>query len=115
MSIINNLKDWVEKLDPKNKVYVCLKSLQNGDLIRCGILKISHTPIGLQLKIDRRIVETITIKKLKIMLEECQYNDKISYMLIEEGYDILRVGGIEGFQIIEGDIYLTSILFPRIV
>ena len=115
MQIIRRLKNRVEDLNPKNDVYVCLKPLQNNGFIRCGISKISKTPSGLELMIDRGISETITIGHLKIMLEECKDDDNIGYILIEKISDIQRGGGIDGFQIIYGHLFLTSILFPMIV
>jgi len=115
MVIIQQLKDRIENLDHKNNVYVSLKPLQNNGFIRFGIAKISKTPTGLELMIERGISETKTIKYLKIMLGECKYEDNIGYILIEKIDDIYRGGGIDGFQIIDGHLYLTSILFPRIV
>lgn len=115
MLIIRRLKNLVGDLNPKNNVYVCLKPLQNNGFIKCGIVKISKTPTGIELIIDRGISETKTVKYLNIMLKECKDDDNIGYILMEKKNDIQRGGGIDGFQIIYGHLYLTSILFPRIV
>ena len=112
---MQRLKDWIEDLDSKNKVYVCLKLLHNGGFIRCGIVEISKPPTGLELIIDQGISETVTIGYLKVMLNECKVDDNIGYILMEKKSDIQRGGGIDGFQIFDGNLYLTSILFPRIV
>ncbi len=115
MIIIRRLKDRIKDLDYKNKVYVCLKPLQDNGFIRCGIVKISKTPTGLTLMIERGISETKTIKNLKIMLRDCQDEDNLGYILIEDVDVIFRAGNIDGFQIIDRHLYLTSILYPRMV
>ncbi len=114
MQIIRRLKNRIDDLNPQSYVYICLKPLQNNGFIRFGIAQISKTPAGLELVIDRGISETKTIKYLKVMLEECKDKDNIGYILIEKEFDIQRGGGIDGYQIINGQLYLTSILFPRI-
>ena len=115
MPIIQRLKDKLKDLNPKNYVYVCLKPLQNNGFIRCAIVRISKTPTGLELMIDRGISETRSIKDLKIQLDNFREDDNIGYILMEEKFDIQRGGGIDGFQIIKGNLYLTAILFPRII
>lgn len=115
MQIIKKLRDKLEDLNLKCNTYVCLKLLQNDGYSKWGIAEISKTPSGLELMINQGISETITVGRLKGMLDECREHDNIGYFLIEEEFDIQRGGDIDGYQIINGHLYLTSILFPRFV
>jgi hypothetical protein len=111
---VESIKEKLKDVEKDKELFVCLKPLEQNNLIRFYISRISRSPIGLELIIDRnKGFENIKVGEFMDRLKICEDKDHVGFFYKELEFLIQRGSAIDEVLIKKDYVCLSSILFPR--
>jgi len=111
--LISQLIEKGKELDSENYVYIKLSISEPYEERVYNIQSVSKRKYEISFKINREIETTISIQYLLNNLESCSADDVLVYEIDKLHSQGTHSFEITGFEIIDGNIYLKSILYPE--
>ena len=111
--LISQLIEKGKELDSENYVYIKLNISEPYEERVYNIQSVSKRKYEISFKIGREIETTISIQNLLIKLESCSEDNNLVYKIDKLHFPGTHSFEITGFEIIDGNIYLKSILYPE--